>query len=176
MKRLLTIAIAFLSILILQQPVQAQFTVGTSYEIRNEDPSNGFGFRIQRGILGDMPILDLGMRAHFSFFNGTTNIGPNNAEISTKVDAYDYGVAGVAGLKLGLVKPYAGIGVGNERFDAASLFTENNFYWNGFAGADITLLPFLHPFIEFRIKNLSGTNDVTYNNVSRLALGINLSF
>lgn len=176
MKRLIIFFPILIAVLIINQPVQGQFSVGASYEIRDENPSNGFGLRMEKSILPGMPLIDLGFRAHFSFFNETINLGVNEMELNTNVDAYDYGLAAVAGIKLGLVKPYAGIGIGSERFDAGSVFKENNFYWNGFGGAEITLLPFLHPFIEYRIKNLSGTEDVTYDNVSRLAIGLNFSF
>lgn len=163
-------------ILFFSQPVQAQFSIGASYEIRDEDPTNGFGLRAETGLFPDLPLLDLGLRAHFSYFNDTSEITLDDASISTDIKAYDYGLAALAGLKLGIVKPYVGLGIGSERFEANEFFEENNFYWNGFGGAQITVLPFLHPFIEYRIKNLSGREDVVYDNVSRLAIGLNLSF
>lgn len=173
------IAITFISVIGLiftTQQTQAQYAIGAAYEIRDENPENGFGLRLEKGFFSSLPIVDLGVRAHFSFFNETTDIRVNDIEVSTEVDAYDYGLALLGGVNVGIVKPYVGFGVGSERFDADSQFTENNFYWNGFGGAEITLLPFLNPFIEYRIKNLSGTEDIEYNNVNRLAIGVNLRF
>jgi hypothetical protein len=174
-----SIAITFISmagLLFTTQQVQAQFALGAAYEIRDENPENGFGLRLEKGIFPNLPIVDLGVRAHFSFFNETTDLSVDDIEISTEVDAYDYGLALLGGVNVGIVKPYVGFGIGSERFDADPQFTESNFYWNGFGGAEITLLPFLNPFIEYRIKNLSGTEDIGYDNVSRLAIGVNIRF
>ncbi len=173
------IIITFLSaigLLVATQQTQAQYAVGAAYEIRDENPENGFGLRLEKGIFSNLPLIDLGMRAHFSFFNETTELTVDETDVSTEVDAFDYGLALLGGVNVGIVKPYIGLGIGNERFDADPLFTESNFYWNGFGGAEITILPFLNPFIEYRIKNLSGTEDIDYSNVSRLAIGVNLRF
>jgi len=173
------IALTFISIigfLLTTQQSQAQFALGAAYEIRDEIPENGFGLRLEKGIFSQLPLIDLGVRAHFSFFNETTDITFNDVEVSTEVDAYDYGLALLGGVNIGIVKPYVGVGVGSERFEASPQFTENNFYWNGFGGAEITLLPILNPFIEYRIKNISGSDDIGYDSVNRLAIGINIRF
>ena len=47
----------------------AQFEIGASYELREEDPKNGFGIRIQKGILSQLPIVNLGIRLHGSYFS-----------------------------------------------------------------------------------------------------------
>jgi hypothetical protein len=173
------IAITFVSViglLFATQQAQAQFTLGAAYEIRDEAPENGFGLRLEKGIFPELPLIDLGMRAHFSFFNETSEVTFDDVVVSTEVDAYDYGVALLGGVDIGIVRPYVGIGVGSERFDAEPQFTENNFYWNGFGGAEISLLPLFNPFIEYRIKNISGSDDIGYDSVSRLAIGVNLRF
>lgn len=173
------IAVVFLSVigfLFTTQQTEAQYALGAAYEIRDENPQNGFGLRLEKGIFSKLPLVELGVRAHFSFFNETTDLRIDDREISTEVDAFDYGLALLGGVDIGIVKPYVGLGIGSERFEANPQFTETNFYWNGFGGAEITLLPFLNPFIEYRIKNLSGTEDIGYDNVSRLAIGVNLRF
>jgi len=173
------IAITFVSLIGLiftTQQTQAQFTLGAAYEIRDENPENGFGLRLEKGIFSDLPLIDLGVRAHFSFFNETTDITVDDVEFSTEVDAYDYGLALLGGVNIGIVKPYVGLGLGSERFEAKPQFTESNFYWNGFGGAEITLLPFLNPFIEYRIKNFTGSEDIGYDSVNRLAIGVNVRF
>lgn len=170
-KVLVTFGFIFLLIPV-SNTVSAQFAIGASYEIRSEDPTNGFGFRLEKGILQNMPLLDFGLRAHFSYFNDTND---------TEIDVYDYGLAALAGVKLGLIKPYVGLGIGNQQFnfdaDAEDFSSdESSFYWNGFGGAEITLLPLLNPFIEYRIARLTGTDDIDIDNISRLAIGVNLRF
>jgi opacity protein-like surface antigen len=174
-----SIAITILSISALfftAQQSQAQFALGAAYEIRDEVPENGFGLRLEKGIFSELPLIDLGVRAHFSFFNETSDITLDDISVSTEVDAYDYGLALLGGVNIGIVKPYVGVGVGSERIDADPQFTENNFYWNGIGGAEVTLLPFLNPFIEYRIKNISGSEDIGYDSVNRLAIGVNIRF
>lgn len=168
--------LSVIAILFVTQQAQAQFTLGAAYEIRDEVPENGFGLRLEKGIFSKLPLIDLGVRAHFSFFNETAKVTFDDIDVSTEVDAYDFGVAVLGGVNIGVVKPYIGVGIGSERFDADSQFTENNFYWNGFGGAEMTLLPFLNPFIEYRIKNISGAEDISYDSVNRLAIGVNIRF
>src|SRR5690625_6409737 len=85
--------------------------------MHNENPEDGFGVRVERGIVGNLPLLDLSMRAHFSYFNDTNNITLKNIDFSSDIDMYDYGIAAIAGLKLGLVRPYVGLGIGNQQFN-----------------------------------------------------------
>lgn len=179
-KALVTFGLLFLFIPI-HDTVDAQWAIGASYEIRSEDPDNGFGFRVEKGLLKDVPLIDLGIRAHFSYFNETNSISREGVEISREIDTYDYGLAALGGIKLGLVKPYVGLGIGNQRFKYEAeiddfSFSESSFYWNGFGGAEFTLLPLFNPFIEYRIARLTGTEDIEYDNISRLAIGVNVRF
>lgn len=157
----------------------AQFAVGASYEVRSEDPKNGFGFRLEKSFLDGVPLVDLGLRAHFSYFNDTNEISRNGVSASTEIDVYDYGLAALAGVKIGLVKPYIGLGIGNQQFKFEPeevLGDESSFYFNGFGGAEITLLPLFNPFIEYRIARLTSAEDIDIDNISRLAIGFNLRF
>lgn len=157
----------------------AQWAIGASYEVRSEDPENGFGFRLEKGFLNGIPLLDLGIRAHFSYFNETNNISREGISASTEIDVYDYGLAAIGGVKLGIVKPYVGLGIGNQqfKFEPEEVFQdESSFYWNGFGGAEITLLPLFNPFIEYRIARLTSAEDIDIDNISRLAVGVNLRF
>ncbi|TVR15059.1 MAG: porin family protein [Balneolaceae bacterium] len=160
---------------------KAQWAVGASYEIRTEDPTNGFGARIEKNVLNILPLLDLDIRAHLSYFNDTNNVSISEFAISGDFDLYDFGLAAILGLNVGLVKPYAGFGVGMERYKfnpelPEAAFTENGFYYNGFGGAEITLFPFLRPFIEYRISRISSMDDINFDNIGRLAVGVNLRF
>lgn len=179
MKKLfVTLSLIFL-LIPLYNTANAQFAIGASYEVRSEDPKNGFGLRLEKGFLNSVPLLDLGIRAHFSYFNDTNELSLENREISTEIDVYDYGLAALGGVKLGVVKPYIGLGIGNQqfKFDPEEVFgDESSFYFNGFGGAEITLLPLFNPFIEYRIAHLTSADDIDIDNISRLAIGFNLRF
>ena len=102
--------------LCLMMPAQsmAQWSIGASYEMRNEDPENGFGLRIERDILQPIPIIDIGLRAHFSYFTDENDFSTGNGPtISSELTYYDYGLAATGGVSLGLFKPYVGLGIGN---------------------------------------------------------------
>lgn len=159
----------------------AQWSIGASYEIRNETPENGFGVRVERGFLNSLPLVDLNLRLHFSFFNDESSITAGNQTFSGDIQSYDYGAAATAGVNIALLKPYVGLGIGSENFEfdsnePSASFNEDNFYINGFGGVEVTLLPLIRPFIEYRISNLSGAEDVNYDNVGRVAFGVNLRF
>src|SRR5690625_1041817 len=116
MKKVVLPALLLLaSVLFISQPATAQWAIGASYEMQNENPENGFGVRVERGIIGNLPLLDLSMRAHFSYFNDTNNITLKNIDFSSDIDMYDYGIAAIAGLKLGLVRLYVGLGIGKQK-------------------------------------------------------------
>lgn len=188
-KTLLTILSAFLLLpLTFTETAEAQWAIGASYEVRDEDPTNGFGVRIERGILSAVPVVDIGLRAHFSYFNETNSFrGGEGATIDGTFESYDFGLAATGGVSVGLVKPYVGLGIG---LDNSSLefesevaeisdrqpFDTDDIYWNGFVGAEVTIIPILSPFIEYRFTQISGRDDIGLDNVSRLALGVTLRF
>src|SRR5690625_6830302 len=101
------------------------------------------------------------MRAHFSYFNDTNSITLKDIDFSSDIDMYDYGIAAIAGLKLGLVRPYVGLGIGNQQFnydpednqEITDVITDyaSCFYWNGFVGDVCYILSFLRHFIAYRI-------------------------
>ena len=181
MKKFFYLFISFLFFLPLLETANAQWSVGATYEYRNEDPNNGFGLRVEKGVLEGLPILDLNLRGHFSYFNETTQVSRQNISFSSDLDVYDFGLAALVGVSIGLVTPYVGAGIGNERFkldtDLEGLsFKERNFYWNGFAGAEVEILPYLKPFIEFRAGKLTSTDEVEVDNINRLAIGLIFRF
>lgn len=179
----LVVVLGFIFILTpIYNTANAQWALGAAYEVRSENPENGFGFRLEKGFLNEMPLLDLSLRAHFSYFSDEANVDLKGADISFgQIDVYDYGLAALAGVKLGLVKPYVGLGIGNQQFNFDAIddpadFDDSSFYWNGFGGAEVTILPLFNPFIEYRIARLTSTDDIDIDNVSRLAIGVNLRF
>jgi len=189
-KTLLTFLSALLLLpLTLTDTADAQWSIGASYEVRNEDPTNGFGLRLERGILSAVPVVDLGIRAHFSYFNETNDDSFEGVMFDKTFESYDFGVAATGGVSVGLVKPYVGLGIGWDNSsleysedisdtgdDLRDEFEADDFYWNGFVGAEVTIIPMLSPFIEYRFTDISGREDVSADNVNRLAIGVSLSF
>lgn len=180
MKKILILIIGLLSTqLINADYTYAQWGIGAGIEIRDEDPTTGVGIKLEREILSKAPIVDLNFRGHFSWFNDENAVSIIDQVTNTKANVYDFGAALVFGVKLGVVKPYVGAGVGTEKYEEESSqlnYSEDNFYWNGFGGAEITLLPYLKPFIEFRYSRLVDTDEIRFNNYNRLAVGVNFRF
>ena len=191
MKKLLVLVIGLLATQLINADYSyAQWGIGAGVEIRDEDPTTGVGIKLERSILSNAPILDINLRGHFSWFNDDDAESLRDQLSNTNVTAYDYGLALVLGVKLGIVKPYVGAGAGTERYSEERgtgqyfqennssfiNYSENNLYWNGFGGAEITLLPYLKPFIEFRYSKLVDTDEIRIDNYNRLAIGVNFRF
>ncbi|WP_441000696.1 outer membrane protein [Fodinibius sp. SL11] len=184
---ILAIVVIALSLGVMPQMSYGQTSIGASYEIRDEDPQNGFGFRLERGILNKVPIVDLGLRAHFSYFND--DISYADRTYSTDITSYDYGLAAVGGISLGLVSPYVGLGLGASTLDVTRQDLGNvdrpensddsSIYWNGFVGAKVSPIPMIKPFVEYRFEDVSNYSDELSdikNSNGRLIFGISLSF
>lgn len=181
---LFALAICTLLFVALPGVSQAQWRVGASFEIRNEDPQNGFGFRIERTILQKVPIVDFGLRGHFSYFSEDNYVGENSITYG-EVENYDFGLAAVAGISVGLVSPYVGTGLGSTTtelknpegaFDSGS---ESNIFWNGFVGAEVSPLPFLKPFAEYRFQAADSFDELQNaidRSDGRLIFGVSLAF
>lgn len=171
-------------------PALAQYEIGASYEIRDETPENGFGLRIERGILDGVPLVNLGVRAHFSYFSDENNVDPENATFSYSEDlsVYDFGIAATGGVSIGLMEPYVGLGLGSETTDLnikdfegvgsePEEGEESNIYWNTYIGAKVTVIPVLKPFVEYRYSNKELSEpDLADSQNGRIIFGVSLSF
>jgi hypothetical protein len=195
--KLKKILLAFASIALLvsaaPQTASAQWSLGASYEIRNEEPKNGFGARIEREILGSLPLVNLGIRAHFSYFSDENNVDYSDGSVSYSysqdVTNYDYGLAAVGGVTVGPINPYVGLGLGATSLDVSRSDLPNNsafdgessdsaIYWNGFVGAKLSALP-IQPFVEYRLEDVSNYEEELRNVQSsngRMIFGVSLSF
>lgn len=173
--------------LIFADVLSAQWGLGAAVEVRDQDPTSGVGVKLEREIFSKAPIVDLNLRAHFSWLydgdgNGIVDDALNIDEaLNTEMNVYDYGFALVLGVKLGMVKPYIGGGIGREHYREGiggelSAHSEESFYWNGFGGAEIMLLPYLKPFIEFRYSKLTDIDKINISEYNRLAIGITFRF
>ena len=184
-KLLLPFAAALLLFSATPQTATAQWSIGASYEIRNEDPQNGFGARIERDILQKLPIVNLGIRAHFSYFSEDNYVGRNNVTYG-EITNYDYGLAAVGGVTVGPISPYVGLGLGASTLDIQGSDAQNpgaddsSVYWNGFIGSEVSLLPFIKPFVEYRLQDVSNYKDeisnISKQSDGRLIFGVSLQF
>lgn len=164
----------------------AQTEIGVSYELRDEDPKGGFGLRVQKGILTQVPTIDIGMRAHFSYFSDDNSVTDGGVTYSQELTNYDFGLAIVAGISVGLIEPYVGLGLGSETLElkpeevvGISLMDENesNIYWNGIVGAKVPVIPLVKPFVEYRYSNNSISEpDVAELTTGRIIFGVSISF
>lgn len=185
---------------------RAQFAIGGGYQLRNESPKTGFTIIAEQGFLGRFPLLTLKTRVHFSAFSDQLSLKDleagdlaqaTEAQLSALHDlsSYDYGAAVLFGLNLGLVSPYVGAGLGNETFELKYKFTDvislpgsitlddisdNGFYWNGFVGADVSPIPFLKPFFEYRFSGVLGeeigAKEINYTQNGRITVGLKIQF
>lgn len=166
----------------------AQFSIGASYEIRNKDPQDGFGIRIQNMAKLPIPLLALGFRAHYSYFsaqNKITSSGNVSYETNDLKD-YDIGIDAIGEVKLGLVDPYIGLGLGSRTYKVDYKAVEqlknekkSSIFYNGTIGVQLGIIPVLKPFIEYRItkSNLKDFNGVKPSNTNgRYIFGVLLQF
>jgi len=128
--------------------------VGATYEIRDQDPTNGFGIRLEKNAL-NLILVNLRTRANFSMFSGDSRITAAGIEYDNKVEGWDLSGAVTAGLGLGLFGPYVGLGAGVEQVNTESSFIsgdgkEFSTFTYGILGVEMTILPFVKPFLEYR--------------------------
>ena len=187
-KSILAVIVFALTLGVMPEMTKAQTSIGASYEIRDEEPQNGFGLRLEREILQKLPIVNLSLRGHFSYFN--EDISYDNRTYSTDITNYDYGLAAVGGVSLGLLSPYVGLGLGASTLDVSrdnlpsgSPLDEDNddsaIYWNGFVGAKVSPIPMIKPFVEYRFEDVSNYSDELsdiQNSNGRLIFGVSLAF
>lgn len=146
----------------------AQVEVGVSYELRDEQPQNGFGLRVETGMLPNIPLFHLGIRAHFSYFSDENKLTEQGLTYSQDITNYDLGIQAIIGINIGLVEPYVGLGLGTENIEiiptsvtylsgSNDLYdnilrkkNDQNLYWNASVGAKVSIIPVLKPFIEYR--------------------------
>tara|TARA_R110002096_G_scaffold170131_10_gene342241 strand:- start:6996 stop:7553 length:558 start_codon:yes stop_codon:yes gene_type:complete len=168
-------------------PSFAQFELGASYELRDSEPQSGFGVRIQSGILQSIPFVNLGIRAHFSYFSEENSIDSGGGfSYSEKLENYDFGLAAVGGVSVGLIEPYIGLGLGSENVDLKYKDfqgvgvnpdddDESNIYWNTFIGAKVTIIPLLKPFVEYRFTSRDIEIPNMDDKTGRIMFGVVLS-
>ncbi|WP_103665852.1 outer membrane protein [Gracilimonas amylolytica] len=170
----------------------AQFEIGASYELREEDPKNGFGIRIQKGILSQLPIVNLGIRLHGSYYSDENSVTENGISYSEDLTNYELGVSAIGGVSLGLLEPYVGLGLGTNNYEQAisdvqndpgnvgpTSADESSLFWNMMAGAKVSIVPKIKPFVEYRYTSYDLENpslqDVK-DSSGIIAFGVSISF
>lgn len=191
MKRLSLLLL--LSFAMLNTQAFAQWSLGASFELRNEDPQSGFGLQLHRSVFKKIPVLTTDLRLHASYFSEENRVETFEENLSRDFVSIDYGVDLLAGINVGLVKPYAGLGLGAETFDFEAVgrrtiggdgsqevdenIQETNFFWNITAGAQLTSIPVIRPFIEYRyVSTELSQPDVAVSQNERILFGVLLSF
>lgn len=183
--KIITAVLVLFSVLSLPKQSLAQWHIGASYEIREEAPENGFGFRIERSILGALPVVDVRLRGHFSYFSENNYLGRDDVNYGT-IENYDFGLAAVGGVHVGLLMPYIGTGLGSTTTDLRGAEipdgnegSESRLFWNGFIGAELSPIPAIKPFVEYRLKSAESFDELRSSvgeSNGRLIFGISLSF
>lgn len=160
---------------------QASWGVGASYEmITDSDPSKGFGVHLERGIFSSLPLVNMRLRAHFSYFS--EQIGSFGAlPVLTDQKVSDFGLAAFGDVNFSLLKPYVGAGVGRENFKRVAAsgrqgVSDDSIYLNIYAGSQMPLLPVVKPFIEYRFTRFFEDTIFDRNQNSRISIGIMLEF
>lgn len=166
----------------------AQLSIGGSYQIRGKAPKDGFGVRIYSPIPLKLPLIELGLQAHFSSFSAKDKITTSGQitydhQLSNLKD-YDYGIDAIGKVKLGLIDPYVGLGIGARSYkidfkQLAETGHSNSVFYNETIGIEAAAIPVVKPFIEYRISqsNLKEIKGVKMNNSNgRWIFGIMLKF
>jgi len=165
------LTIAFSWLVIFSTSTFGQMEVGISYELRDELPQNGFGLSIESPLLPKVPVINLGIRLHLSYFSEDNELTQQGLRYSEELTNYDVGIQAIVGLSVGLVEPYVGLGIGTERIQIqptalqpfnvdSGVFdlllsdkNDDNLYWNASIGAKVSIIPILKPFVEYRYTN-----------------------
>jgi opacity protein-like surface antigen len=189
MKKLSILSVLVIGVFALTtvQKAQAQMAIGASYEMKTDvaegEPETGFGARIDKVLGLPLPLMDLRIRGHFSYFSDQNKLNydinddgfSGSGTYSKEIENYDFGAQLIAQVNF-LVSPYAGIGVGSENYQATVSDLQassgddpsqldpdndnNSFYWTGTAGLSTNAIPVIKPFVEYRFKNAFEPSDL----------------
>lgn len=155
--------------------------IGISYENRSEKPTNGFGLHFETDI-SPLPVVSLSIRLHGSYFSEEHSFTVASQSYTVTDSSYEFGLALLGGLNLGIVAPYAGVGIGYDFFerDAPAVAgvslgdgSDNSFFYFGSVGIGISALPFLRPYAEYRYRGVTSSDFMPSEN-GTFALGVQL--
>jgi hypothetical protein len=76
-----------------------------------------------------------------------------------------------------------GLGIGNDNIEFVGDTDDNDFdeseiFWNGFVGAELSIIPKLHRFVEYRFEPSDSFDDINadFDSDGRLILGLLVTF
>lgn len=181
MKRIITSLLVMPFLLFIAAETYGQ-AIGISYENRSERPTNGIGLHFEKD-LSPLPVISLNLRLHGSYFSEEykQDYGVVSAEVKDK--SYELGLGLYGGANLGLVAPYAGVGLGMDFFNreiegvptGALDGSESNFFYYGVMGLRVSILPFISPYFEYRYRGITSSDLMPKEN-GTWALGVQLRF
>lgn len=181
MKRLIATFLVMPFLLFLATEAYGQ-AIGISYENRSERPTNGIGIHFEKDI-SPLPVISLNLRLHGSLFSEEYNQDFGVGVIEVKDRSYELGLGLYGGANLGLVAPYAGVGIGLDFFNreiggtniVAAEGSESNFFYYGVMGLRVSVLPFISPYFEYRYRGITSSDLMPKEN-GTWALGVQLRF
>jgi hypothetical protein len=177
--------------------VHAQGGISATYEIRQEEPTDGLGFRVEKLFGYDDDFINLGIVGHTSIFNKNITlkrtVTNGTAMLFDQIDlsTFDIGVAVKVAANVPLVTPYLMGGLGFENYSLkADARTgqvnvpadDRSLILNASVGMHLRLIPAIRPFAEMRFsQNISDYEfEQVYENLNlsknRLAFGVQLRF
>ncbi|WP_083750065.1 outer membrane beta-barrel protein [Rhodohalobacter halophilus] len=166
----------------------AQVGIGGGLDIRSEELTNGYGVRLEYTFFKLPPIADFRFRLHGSYFYEESAIQSEvnglRSTVTQSSSAFDVGVAVLAGVNIGMIGPYAGVGLGvdsseinpRQGITQYSRIKEENIFWNVLFGAELEMIPYVKPFFEYRFMHLFQTGNIDFKESERLSLGVVFRF
>jgi len=182
--------IPILLLFFIPQTALSQWSVAGSFQLQDEDPTDGFGIHIERELLKPLPLLDVRLRAHGSRMGEDVEINQAGNSLTQNITTWDFGLAGIAGVSSGVLRLYSGFGGGYMRFESEAedvdlanslpfeVITEvdgSSFFWNFIAGFEFTPVPLFNPFFEYRYINVSDDDEFGFGSVNRLSIGFSIN-
>lgn len=171
--KLLSLFVLILTILTLTtHSAYSQIGLGVSYEIRNEEPTNGYGGHVQFSLL-NLSAISLSARIHYSYYSEEISYSEGTLRTSTDLTNNEIGGSVIVDANTGFVSPYAGIGIGWHNYSLtrtvmqqASTGTEipdldddeDSAIYHGVLGVAVTPIPQLRPFVEYRYAGITQDN------------------
>jgi hypothetical protein len=177
--------------------VHAQGGISATYEIRQEEPKQGLGFRVEKLFGYDDDFINVGIVGHTSIFNKNITlkrtVTNGGAMLFDQIDlsTFDIGLAVKLAANPPLLTPYLMGGLGFENYSLKAdtrsgqvniPADDRSLMLNASAGVQLRLIPAIRPFAEIRYsQNISEYEfEEVYDNLkvskNRLAFGIQLRF
>ncbi len=188
MKQILFFFLVIVILFTVPEESSAQWSAGGGFELREQEPSKGVSLKLQRDFLTAIPIIRLGIRGYGSIFPEQTSTFQGGSGAATEFSvaniSYQTSAALIGGLNMGMTNPYVGLGIGVHHFEVktvqmngeTSRVTNENIAIQAIAGAEIALLPFIHPYIEYKFSQFSGEHGLEYDHTGSLSFGLMFKF